>query len=65
MFHVYKLQDIRNRAYVVDNHGNKLFYGTLYQCGKFIEYMLKGVESDGTVGNSRDNGRSRCSVVES
>lgn len=65
MFHVYKLQDIRNRAYVVDNQGNKIFYGTLYQCGKFIEYMLKGSVSDGTTGHSRDNGRSRCTVVES
>lgn len=65
MFHVYKLQDIRNRAYVVDNHGNKLFYGTLYQCGKFIEYMLKGSVEDGATGHSRDPGRSRCTVVES
>ena len=64
MFHVYKLQDIRNRAYVVDNHGNKLFYGTLYQCGKFIEYMLKGSVEDGAAGHCGDNGRSRCSVVK-
>lgn len=47
MFHVFKLQDIRNRAYVVDNKGNKIFYGTLYQCGKFIEYMLKGEKDNG------------------
>ena len=42
MFRIYKLVDIRNRAYVIDSKGNKLFYGTMYQCSKFIEYMLKG-----------------------
>lgn len=57
MFHVFQLKDIRNRAYVVDNHGNKIFFGTLYQCKKFIEYMREG-ETDGTsihrsgIGNS-------------
>lgn len=39
MFHVFKQLNVRNRAYVIDNKGNKLFYGTLHQCGKFIEYM--------------------------
>lgn len=39
MYHVFQLKDIRNRAYVVDNQGNKLFFGTLYQCKMFIEYM--------------------------
>lgn len=32
----------RNRAYVIDGQGNKLFYGTVYACQKFIEYMRKG-----------------------
>lgn len=45
MYHIFKLMDIRNRAYVIDNQGNKIFYGTMYQCGKFIEYM-KGGEDD-------------------
>ena len=45
MYRIFKLMDIRNRAYVVDNQGNKIFYGTMYQCGKFIEYM-KGGEAD-------------------
>ena len=51
MYHIFKLIDIRNRAYVIDNRGNKIFYGTMYQCGKFIEYM-KGGEADET-GNSK------------
>lgn len=46
MLRVFKLMYIRNRAYVIDAKGNKLFYGTMYQCGKFIEYM-KGDESNG------------------
>lgn len=41
MFRVFKQVDIRNRAYVVDPKGNKLFYGTLFQCKKFINYMMK------------------------
>ena len=47
MYHIFKLMDIRNRAYVIDNQGNKIFYGTMYQCGKFIQYM-KGGEADET-----------------
>lgn len=43
MFRIFKQLDVRNRAYVVDLKGNKLFYGTLYQCQKFISYM-KGEE---------------------
>lgn len=39
MFRVFKQMNARNRAYVIDSKGNKLFYGTVYQCGKFIEYM--------------------------
>ena len=39
MFYVFKQLNVRNRAYVIDNKGNKLFYGTVYQCGKFINYM--------------------------
>lgn len=41
MLRIFKQMNIRNRAYVVDSKGNKLFYGTMYQCSKFIEYMLK------------------------
>lgn len=42
MFHVFKQLNVRNRAYVIDNKGNKLFYGTVYQCNKFIDYMNEG-----------------------
>ena len=49
MFHVFKQLNVRNRAYVIDNRGNKLFYGTVYQCGKFIEYMKGGSDHERTV----------------
>ena len=46
MLRVFKQMDVRNRAYVIDNKGNKLFYGTVYQCGKFINYMNEGGVDD-------------------
>lgn len=46
MLRVFKQMDVRNRAYVIDNKGNKLFYGTVYQCGKFINYMNEGGGDD-------------------
>ena len=46
MFYVFKQLNVRNRAYVIDNKGNKLFYGTVYQCGKFIEYMKGGSDHE-------------------
>ena len=52
MFHVFKQLNVRNRAYVIDNKGNKLFYGTVYQCGKFIEYMKGGLDHDRTIKNA-------------
>ena len=48
MLRIYKLLNIRNRAYVVDSKGNKLFYGTEFQCKKFIEYMKEGESNDET-----------------
>ena len=48
MFRVFKQMNVRNRAYVIDSMGNKLFYGTVYQCGKFIEYMKGGNEDERT-----------------
>ena len=51
MYHIFKLMNIRNRAYVVDQKGNKIFYGTLYQCGKFIEYMKGGSDHERTIKN--------------
>ena len=51
MFHVFKQLNVRNRAYVIDNKGNKLFYGTVYQCGKFIEYMKGVTDHERTIKN--------------
>lgn len=48
MFRVFKQMNVRNRAYVIDSKGNKLFYGTVYQCGKFIEYMEGGNDDERT-----------------
>ena len=48
MLRIFKLMNIRNRAYVVDNRGNKLFYGTEFQCKKFIDYMKDGEINDRT-----------------
>ena len=61
MFHVFKQLNVRNRAYVIDNKGNKLFYGTVYQCGKFIEYMKGGSDHERTVeNNSITKRKERC-----
>ena len=49
MFHVFKQLNVRNQAYVIDNKGNKLFYGTVYQCNKFINYMKGGSDHERTV----------------
>ena len=57
MFHVFKQLNVRNRAYVIDNKGNKLFYGTVYQCGKFIEYMKGGSDHERTIKNDSINER--------
>ena len=43
MYHIFKLMNIRNRAYVIDSKGNKIFFGTVYQCNKFIEYMKEEI----------------------
>lgn len=39
MLKTYKTPGNRNRAYVIDSKGNKIYYGTLYQCEKFKKYM--------------------------
>ena len=49
VFHIFQQLNVRNRAYVVDNKGNKLFYGTVYQCGKFIEYMKGDSDHEKTI----------------
>ena len=61
MFRVFKQLNVRNRAYVIDNKGNKLFYGTVYQCGKFIEYMEGGSDHERTNKNdSITERKERC-----
>lgn len=45
-FVIFKQLDIKNRAYVIDLKGNKLFYGSIYQCKKFIDFMREGGGSD-------------------
>lgn len=45
MYIIFRQQNIRNRAYVIDRAGNKIFYGTYYQCQKFIKYMEGDAEN--------------------
>lgn len=49
---IYKTPGNRNRAYVIDKKGNKLFYGSIYQCNKFKKYMMEG-ESENAKGDHR------------
>lgn len=46
MLRIFKLLNIRNRAYVVDSKGNKIFYGTVYQCEQFIKYIEREMSTD-------------------
>lgn len=48
-FHVFRDADRKNRAYVIDLRGNKVYYGTLYQCRKFIDFMKEGAEQNGSM----------------
>ena len=52
-YHVFRVLDQRNRAYVIDLRGNKVYYGTLYQCRKFVDFMKEGVKDEGTVDRER------------
>lgn len=42
LFRIFPDPDKRGRAYVIDRKGNKVFYGTRYQCLQFIKYMQEG-----------------------
>ena len=35
----------KNRYYVIDRMGNKIYYGTRYQCEKFRHYMKEDSEN--------------------
>lgn len=48
-YHVFRDSDRKNRAYVIDLKGNKVYYGTLYQCRKFVDFMKEGAVQDGTM----------------
>lgn len=49
-YHVFRDADRKNRAYVIDLKGNKVYYGTLYQCRKFIDFMKEEADHDGSMG---------------
>ena len=54
-YHVFKLEHVKNRAYVIDLCGNKVYYGTMYRCRKFIDYM-EGREQHGREENDSVTG---------
>lgn len=61
MLRVFKQLDVRNRAYVIDNKGNKLFYGTLYQCRKFVDFIKEEMENDPAIKtDSATERKERC-----
>ena len=49
-YHVFRDADRKNRAYVIDLKGNKVYYGTLYQCRKFIDFMKEGADQNVSMG---------------
>ena len=44
----------KNRYYVIDRLGNKIYYGTRYQCEKFRHYMKEGLENGTDENLSKD-----------
>lgn len=44
----------KNRYYVIDRLGNKIFYGTRYQCEKFRHYMKEDSENVQSENLSKD-----------
>ena len=61
MLRVFKQLDVRNRAYVIDNKANKLYYGTLYQCKKFVDFIKEDLENERTIKNdSVTERKERC-----
>ena len=48
-YHVFRDTDRKNRAYVIDLKGNKVYYGTLYQCRKFVDFMKEGAGQGGSM----------------
>ena len=61
MLRVFKQLDVRNRAYVIDNKGNKLFYGTLYQCRKFVDFIKEEMQNEQAIKtDSATERKERC-----
>lgn len=58
-YHVFRVLDQRNRAYVIDLRGNKVYYGTLYQCRKFVDFMKEGA-NDGKPGTMDRERKTEC-----
>lgn len=56
-YHVFRVLDQRNRAYVIDLRGNKVYYGTLYQCRKFVDFMKEGANDEGSMDGERKTER--------
>ena len=44
----------KNRYYVIDRQGNKIYYGTRYQCEKFQHYMKEEKEDGQNESISKD-----------
>lgn len=44
----------KNRYYVIDRLGNKIFYGTRYQCEKFRHYMKEDSDNGQIENLSKD-----------
>lgn len=49
-YYIFRIENARNRAYVIDLHGNKVYYGTIYQCRKFVNHMTAGADQEGGPG---------------
>lgn len=61
-YRIFKLLNRKNRAYVIDNRGNKVFYGTLYRCKRFIAYMEGGTKREMDIVDARRKAMSKSLV---
>lgn len=61
-YRIFKLLNRKNRAYVIDNRGNKVFYGTLYRCKRFIAYMEGGPDRERDIMDARGKALSESLV---
>lgn len=54
-YYIFRVESARNRAYVIDLKGNKVYYGTMYQCRKFVQHMTE----EGSETNDKEVGTNR------